>query len=574
MKILLVQPRKADTISTGVVCVEPLGLEIIAAPLLPEHDVRIVDLIFGDDLTPTINSFEPEIGGVSCTFTIDVYKALEIATKLKNSKNRPFVVAGGHHPTLNPHDFNHPAVDAICIGDGEQTMPDLVACLKRGDDPINVPGLMLNRDGKQVFTGHRPQLEVLDTVPSPARHLTKKYRKNYYIGLEKPISTLQTSRGCPFRCNFCSVWKFYEAKCRTMSPERVIEEIQKVEEDYVFFTDDNFLMNVARARDIAERLLKRGIKKRYFMQTRSDAIVREPEVAEIWAKAGLEMTFIGFEKFEQDGLDSLNKKNDVSNNEKALEILQANGVFVTGSFIVDPEYGLADFQRLRQYLRKHRVDNPSFSILTPLPGTDLFQQIGERLVTTNYELFDLYHAVVPTKLDLLTFYQQFASLYSQSYPRLRILDGLVHAAMGLVRGRLSIADLTRIVNVGKILGDASSVGVSVTPSVGVSSTTTSWVDGGIFVGLAPLVGVMRTMPLVACALDEGMATMAEVGLGVELPPPPTPARTATTEHTSSRMAKGMAPASAILLPSPLVSQPSQPPPTEPSAPKAPPLSAS
>jgi hopanoid C-3 methylase len=456
MKVLLVQPRKADTLSTGVVCVEPLGLETIASPLLPEHDVRIVDLIADENaLSATLASFGPEIGGVSCMFTIDVYKALELATKLKNSKTHPFVVVGGHHPTLNPQDFNHPCVDAICIGDGERTMPDLVECIKTGGDLMNVPGLMLNRDGKQVFTGVRPQIENLDEVPSPARHLTKAFRKHYYIGLEKPVTTVQTSRGCPFKCNFCSVWKFYDAKCRTMSPEAVVREIQRVEEDYVFFTDDNFLLNVKRAEEIASTLLKNGIKKRYFMQVRSDAIVRNPEVAKVWAKAGLTMVFIGFEKIDQAELESLNKKNEIENNEKALDILQRLGVFVTGSFIVDPGYDLPDFERLRQYLHKRRVDNPSFSILTPLPGTDLWGDIKEKVTTSNYELYDLYHAIVPTKLDLRTFYEQFASLYTFCYPRTRIVTGLFDAVRGLVQGKTTFDDVKRIADIGKALKDAN-----------------------------------------------------------------------------------------------------------------------
>ena len=114
-------------------------------------------------------------------------------------------------------------------------------------------------------------------------------------------------------------------------------------------------------------------------------------------------------------LSRLNKHNSVQNNEEALKILRAHGMEVIAAFIIDPSFQENDFRRLRQYILDRKLYSPSLTILTPLPGTELFARLKEKLVTTNYELFDYVHAVLPTKLKLDDFYREFTELYKAGY---------------------------------------------------------------------------------------------------------------------------------------------------------------
>ena len=156
-------------------------------------------------------------------------------------------------------------------------------------------------------------------------------------------------RSCPYRCNFCSVWAFFQGRCRTKSPERVAEELSRRSEPYILITDDNFLLSVKRAREIADIIKARGIKKRYSFQARSDTICKHPEIITQWKQIGLAHIFIGFESLNQEDLQAINKKNSVETNEQALKLCQDQGLSVTTAFIINQDFEHSDFEKLRNY---------------------------------------------------------------------------------------------------------------------------------------------------------------------------------------------------------------------------------
>ncbi len=418
MRVLLLQPRPKTGIGyRSLIAMEPLGLEIVGAAL-KDHTVFLLDLISNGNITSTVQEFRPEATGISCSFTTDVYRALRTAEEIKKAGRDIFVFIGGHHASLSPDDFHHQAVDAVVVGEGETTVPDLVAAIEGKQDLKKVAGLYLNTEEGQIFTGDRPLLSKLDQVPPADRKLAGKYQNRYFMGLRRPIFTIETSRGCPHHCNFCSIWRFYRGKVRSMSPERVVEEVKRLPAGDILFTDDNFLADVHRAEKIAALLKESRLPKRkYIIQARSDTIVKHPDVIRQWKNIGLDQIFIGFEKIDQTGMEMVNKQNSVENNEKALNLLQSIGIGVYASFIVDPDFNRIDFKKLIRYIRKFKIEQPQFSILTPLPGTELYQQLKKRLTTTNYELFDLFHAVLPTQIPLKDFYKEFTGLYRKSYLR-------------------------------------------------------------------------------------------------------------------------------------------------------------
>lgn len=415
MKILLIQPAQNRGLGfRSLAVVEPLGLETIAGSI-PEHTVRILDLRLENNLSGVLQEFKPDFCGINCSFTIDVYQSIEIARKIKAWRREIPVFIGGHHASLSPEDFYSPNINGVVIGEGELALRKLIAALEKGTNLHTVPGLFLNEPSGPVRTEERALISNLDELAMPARHLTDRYRKHYYLGFQKPFSIMETSRGCPYRCDFCSVWKFFQGKCRMKSPEKVLEEIKTLKEKFIFLADDNFLISVPRAQRIAELILKHGIKKRFTFQARSDAIVQHPHIIPLLKRAGFWKVFIGFEKIDEEALSQLNKHNSVQNNEEALKILRAHGMEVIAAFIIDPSFQENDFRRLRQYILERKLYSPSLTILTPLPGTELFARVKEKLITTNYELFDYVHAVLPTKLKLIDFYREFTELYKTGY---------------------------------------------------------------------------------------------------------------------------------------------------------------
>jgi hopanoid C-3 methylase len=415
MKILLIQPAQERGLGfRSLAIVEPLGLESIAGSI-PGHEIRILDLRLENNLPRVLQDFQPDFCGINCSFTIDVYQTREIAAAIKAWRRDVPVFVGGHHASLSPEDFYCPTIDGVVIGEGERAMADLVRAWENGEDLQALPGLTLNQASGVYYTPERSLTSNLDELSIPARHLTNRYRQHYHLGFQKPFSIMETARGCPYRCDFCSVWKFFQGKCRMKSAERVFHEIRTIRERYIFLADDNFLLSVPRAKRIAELLIENGVRKRFSFQARSDAIVEHPEVIPLLRQAGFWKVFIGFEKIDEEALGALNKHNSVRNNEEALKILRAHGMEIIAAFIIDPSFQVKDFRRLRQYILDRKLYSPSLTILTPLPGTELFARVKEKLVTTNYELFDYVHAVLPTKLKLPDFYSEFTELYKAGY---------------------------------------------------------------------------------------------------------------------------------------------------------------
>ncbi len=397
--------------------VEPLGPECVAGALEADgHECSIIDLRI-DGLEAGLarcKAFEPDVVGLQCNFTTERGRSVELARRIARELPEAFVLLGGHDASRAPEWFDDPAIDAVAIGDGEQVMPALMHELETSGDPRRAPGLLLNgggRAGERRFTGHAPARLDLDQLPLPARHLIRDYAPEYYINFRKPLALMETARGCPFKCNFCSVWKFHESTFREKSPERVVEELKTIEAPNVFITDDIFWMNVRRGEEMARRIKEAGIRKYFTVQTRTDIICKFPHLVEMWKDCGDLAIFLGLEAVDDAGLDSVNKKNTAENNLRAIEILKELGVGFTSNFIVDPAWDRSDFAKLREWIDRHGTYNSGFSVLTPLPGTDLWDEVEDQVTTDDWELFDIVHAVLPTRLSLEEFYAEYARLW-------------------------------------------------------------------------------------------------------------------------------------------------------------------
>jgi len=412
MRILLVQPGfDPGPVSMRLAAMpEPLALEVLAA-MIPEHEVHILDQRIDPDLDKAITRFNPDLVAVT-SLTTEVYAARQILQRAKEHSAEVFTVVGGHHATLLPEDFQLPYVDAICLGEGEFVFPALIDSIETERPLCDVPNLLWrSTDGRFVSNGYHVPKAGGDRIPHPRRDLVEDYRHAYFWLFDQPLTAIATGRGCPFRCDFCSVWQFYQGRTRQMSAKRVLEEIREVHTRHVNFVDDNFMLNARRDNEIADLIKAEGLQMTWAMECRTDSIVRHPKLIEKWAGIGLKWVLLGLEGISDDALARLNKRNTAWTNNEAIRILQANGVMVWGAFIVHPDWSADEFTAIREYVYEKRIAYTQFSVLTPYPGTKLYRDMGADLLTHDYTCFDALHAVLPTRLPREQFYQHFASLY-------------------------------------------------------------------------------------------------------------------------------------------------------------------
>ncbi len=420
MKVLLIQPPLCSNFFANRSHIpEPLAYEILASTI-SHHDVKILDMrLNGADLRAEIEAFQPDLVGAGCV-TAGYYECINVLKEVKILNPKITTIVGGHHPSVIPKDFAKDFVDFIVIGEGERTFPELIDSLELKKDVYSVKGLAIPRDGDLLFTGERPLVDI-NNIPNPRRDLTSKYRRRYFRGTWRPVASIIGSRGCSFRCDFCCQWRLNRGKYRVRPPDSIVSELAEIKEPFVIFADDNSWEDLEWAEQLYLRIKDARIKKKYQIYARSDLIIKKPHLIEKWREIGLAATLVGFESFRDDDLKKLNKRCTVSKNTQAAQILRVNDVGIIGYFMVDPLYTEVDFDRLIEYVHSLDIDQPIFSILTPFPGTNLYERVKDQLITDNYEYFDGMHSVIPTAIPAQRFYECYKKLFSKAYPKGKLI---------------------------------------------------------------------------------------------------------------------------------------------------------
>lgn len=405
MKLLLVHPS-ALMYSKIFLRLEPLGLELVAeAARQAGHQVRLIDLQAEThaDYVRWLSDFEPDVVAFGVNYLANIPEIVDLAKRTKTLRPKTYVAVGGHSASFVPLellDHGDGAIDCILKGEGEPAIVPLLEAVRDDRDAVHeVPGA-ITRGG----FGPAPRfVESLDDL-SPARDLLR-HRRKYFIGVLDPAASIEFSRGCPWDCSFCSAWTFYGRSYRVMSPERVVEEMQRIREPGVFLVDDVAFIQARHGMEIGEALLRKGVDKTYYMETRADVFLRNQEVFRLWKRLGLKYMFIGLEAIDEEGLKKFRKRVTVDRNFESLRIAREMGIQVAVNIIADPDWDAQRFEVVRQWcLEIPEIVN--ISVNTPYPGTETWLTESRRLATRDYRLFDIQHAVLPTKLPLHRFYEE------------------------------------------------------------------------------------------------------------------------------------------------------------------------
>ncbi|NOY50507.1 MAG: B12-binding domain-containing radical SAM protein [Chlorobi bacterium] len=338
----------------------PLGLAIVAALTPDDWEIVLKDENFED--------FEHEhadLVGIT-SFTSTVTRAYEIADEY-TSRNTP-VVLGGIHASMLPDEALR-YVDVVAVGEAESTWPRIIADFENGELKKTYSGELIN----------------LKDMPR-ARH--DLYHDGYVF------DSIQTTRGCPMQCEFCSVHSFNGRAYRMRPVEDVLDEMEIIKAPNFMIVDDNIVGYNKPAREHAKSvfkgMLERGIKKDWFCQA-SINFGEDEELLQLAADAGCRLVLIGVESEKTDALESMKKRTNlnagVHNYQKIFAKIQSYGISVLGTFI----FGLDtdDIQDLRNrmhYIMESNVNASQVSVLTPFPGTATYDQFVKegRLLENNF----------------------------------------------------------------------------------------------------------------------------------------------------------------------------------------------
>lgn len=439
MRILLIYPSaRAELIGYGDLgaIAEPIALEYLGAGLkLDAHEVRILDLrLHREDLESVLAEVRPDVVGVT-GYSMHALRILALCARVKELAPSCKTVVGGHHATLMPEDFFEPQVDFVVCGEGVAPLRRLVRALEEGAPARGIPGLW-SRRGDRFEDGGEPEKLSIDDLPPPDRTLTLADRGSYFIDWMKPIALVRTTVGCPYRCSFCSLWKIMDGRYHMRDVQRTAEEIASLRESCVFLVDDEPFVNGKRMMALAQAIEEAGVERRYFAYCRIDTLLRERDVMARWRGIGLERLFIGIEAPNERGLAQYNKRLALAQVEEGLRVAREMGIEVMAGFVVDTDFRERDFKELTRFIQHNGISYPSFTVLTPIPGTAAlasFDHLTEKQPNgrPNWELFDLQHAVVETALPKEEFerhYRDLFQVFSGSYAADREPPGSLEAS--------------------------------------------------------------------------------------------------------------------------------------------------
>ena len=433
-KILLIKPNyRTNGWDYYNMDFPPINLTSVASYLTDlEVEVGILDAkVLNLDyrkLKKKIAKFNPDLVGVSVFVSAAINHCYEVAKAAKEVNPNCVVVFGGRHPTWVPEEtLAAKNVDYLVRGEGDLTFREFII---KGS-PENVAGISYKFNGKIVHNPDRDLLQDFANIRIPARHLTKS---NKYKMFTVRLETIETSRGCPHKCSFCTTHKFNNGLWRPRPVNRIITELKMISHNRritdIFFVDDNLTACTKRIIELCEKIIeckkKREINDfKFFAQIRVDSVVNSPEMVKKMAEAGFWVVFIGIESVNEEILKDVNKGSTFKKVLEGLKILHDNDIVVIGNLIIGLDLNATeeDIKKEMAFIKTIDIDIISYVLLTPFPGSDTLRELEEKnLVVTKdwskYTVFDPViktHALSPKKLHEILYYSFRELKYFNNY---------------------------------------------------------------------------------------------------------------------------------------------------------------
>jgi anaerobic magnesium-protoporphyrin IX monomethyl ester cyclase len=418
MKVLFIEPPKVFWFVMGEYLPPPLGILELAAYIDSKDkniDIEVLDCqaegVGWDKLEKRIEASNPDIIVSSALATCNSYlvlRTLELAKKI--DPDIKTVVGGQHFTALARESLEtYPEIDFVIRGEGEETFYDLVQTLHQNRPLSSVQGLSFRNNGKIIENSPRPLIENLDDLPLPGYYLIDEHIKKYHFKMmassKVGYGMVEASRGCAHRCTFCSQWKHWSGKWRTKSPKRIADEMEYIYREFgikfLWLTDDD-LGFMRRTSELCDNLIERGIADdlMWFVQARSDDIIKHSSILPKMRNTGCYWVMEGLESHDDVALENFNKKIKTSDSKLSIDLLKENDIFAQATFITgDRKDSHESMTAFREFVNHVDPDLAIFMILTPFPGTELYEtaKLNGWIEDENWANYDMVHAVMPTE---------------------------------------------------------------------------------------------------------------------------------------------------------------------------------
>lgn len=404
MRVLLVSPYRGKTYESVGIRVPPLGLLYIAGALRAGgHEVKL-DLSEDAESQDKIDCSDADIVGITST-TSQFKKALKIA-KAAHEQGK-IVMMGGPHPTSAPEEtLKSGYVDYVVRSEGEATAIELLKRIEQSNgqfEPSKVLGISWydKESGTVVNNPPRPFIWDLDSLPYPARDLGGDVMRYRNKGIDGHISpTMITTRGCPYGCKFCDVHVLAGRRWRMRDPKSVADEVEHLVTKYgaqdIRIMDDIINFSNEKLHSLFDAILERNFNVTFWVMGRADMLIKDPASAEKMAKAGVRTMFLGIESPSKRILKAYRKggKASADTSEQAVRLLREHGIEAYGGFIIgEPSETEEEIRDTIEYAKYINPATAQFSILTPYPGTEVWNQLRDRLIIQDWDKYDGLHAV-------------------------------------------------------------------------------------------------------------------------------------------------------------------------------------
>jgi len=407
VKILFIAPCPKDNQRHDSMAIPQLTLPLLAGMTPEQHEVKIIE-----EVHHGIIDFDQEVDVVGITImTQTAIRGYEIANEFK--KRGKTVIFGGIHATVLPHEAIKYG-DAVVIGEVENGLWEQII--------LDVQTFSLKEFYRLEAFPH------LNDFVVPRRDLIKTSAGKF------GIAPIETSRGCPYQCDFCTVSRSFGTKQRHKPIDLVIKDIKGIKEKVLFFIDDNVTINKKYAKELFQRMIP---MKKYWVGQASINIVNDNELMKLAYKSGCRGLLIGFESMTESGICKYKKTfGTFDANVEAVKKLQGNGILTMASFV----FGLDDdtqavFENTYQFVKKAKPAFLQACSLTPYPGTEVFarMKLENRILTDDWSQFDAKKVIIsPKSMTSEELQHGYTSIKDQTYSYKSILSrSLPHLFSGI-----------------------------------------------------------------------------------------------------------------------------------------------
>ncbi|MBE1237089.1 magnesium-protoporphyrin IX monomethyl ester anaerobic oxidative cyclase [Phaeovibrio sulfidiphilus] len=376
-------------------------------------NLRFVDAMTDDldedDLRRVFREEKPDIIGTTAV-TPAIYKAQRMLQIAREECPNAVIILGGIHATFMFQQIltEAPWIDAIVRGEGEAVTLNIVKAVDEGRWPKerdSIRGIAYVDGDKIVATPAEPSIRDVDSIVADWSVLD--WKKYIYIPWGVPVATPNMARGCPFTCSFCSQWKFWR-DYRVRDPKKVVDEIEVLVKEhgvgFFILADEEPTINKQKFIEFCQELIDRKLDVLWGINTRVTDILRDEELLPFYRKAGLIHISLGTEAAAQLKLDLFNKETTVAENKKAIDLLRANGIVTEAQFIVGLDNETPEtLEETYQLCREWNPDMANWSMFTPWPFSDLFQEMGDKVEVFDFEKYNFVTPIMkPAAMDRAT----------------------------------------------------------------------------------------------------------------------------------------------------------------------------